>query len=160
MGKISIKHGQSMIAQLKPIIDERIIWFAYYKKEPVAFYINIPEVNQILKYVNGKLNIEGKLKFVWHRWRRTNKKMLGLIFGVVPEHQGKGLDGALIMAAAQMVQKDYHRYPTLEINGIGDFNKKMLLVIKQVGGELAKVHTTYRYNFNKNMPFQRMPSNN
>ncbi|AUP77535.1 hypothetical protein [Flavivirga eckloniae] len=156
VAELSLEQGRAIIAELRPIIDEKIIWFAYFKKAPVAFYINIPEVNQVLKYVNGKLGIIGKLKFVWHQWRKTNNKMLGLVFGVVPEHQGKGLDGALIMAAAQMIQKEYPRYPILEINGIGDFNKKMLMVIKQVGGEVAKEHTTYRYSFNGNIPFQRI----
>ncbi|UZR98813.1 hypothetical protein [Chondrinema litorale] len=156
VAKISKEDAQMIINQLKPIIDEKIIWLAYYKDEPVAFYINIPEVNQIIKYFNGKLGTIEKLKFLWHKWRRTNKKMQGLIFGVAPEHQGKGLDGALIMATAQMVQKDYRRYPTLEINGIGDFNRKMILVVKQVGGEIGKVHSTYRYLFDREKPFERM----
>ena len=156
VAKVSKADARAIIDQLKPIVDEKIIWLAYYKGEPVAFYINIPEVNQIIKYFNGKLGIIEKMKFLWHKWRKTNKKMQGLIFGVVPEHQGKGLDGALIMATAQMVQKDYKRYPILEINGIGDFNRKMILVVKQVGGEIGKVHSTYRYLFDREKPFKRM----
>ncbi|MBX2843586.1 MAG: hypothetical protein KTR26_17580 [Flammeovirgaceae bacterium] len=156
VAEISDAQVEVIVKQLKPIIDEKIIWLAYYKNEPVAFYINIPEVNQIFKYVNGKLDTLGKMKFLWHKWRKTNKKMLGLVFGVVPEHQGKGLDGALIMATAQMVQKDYKRYPTLEINGIGDFNRKMIIVVKQVGGEIKKVHGTYRYLFDRDKPFEKM----
>lgn len=151
------EQSENIMKQMKPIIDEKIIWFAYYKGDPVAFYINLPEVNQIFKHVNGKLNLVGKLKFVWHKWRKTNKKMLGLVFGVAPEHQGKGLDGALVMATAQMVQKDYKRYPKLEMNWIGDFNRKMILVVKQVGGEIGKTHHTYRYLFDRDKPFERMP---
>ncbi len=150
------EQSKSIMKQMKPIIDEKIIWFAYYKGDPVAFYINLPEVNQIFKHVNGKLDIIGKLKFVWHKWRKTNKKMLGLVFGVAPEHQGKGLDGALVMATAQMVQKDYRRYPILEMNWIGDFNRKMILVVKQVGGDIGKTHHTYRKLFDETIPFERM----
>ncbi|UXP33898.1 hypothetical protein N6H18_08065 [Reichenbachiella agarivorans] len=151
------EQSTAIMKQMKPILDEKIIWFAYYKGEPVAFYVNLPEVNQIFKHVNGKLDLIGKLKFVWHKWRKTNKKMLGLVFGVVPAHQGKGLDGALVMATAQMVQQDYKRYPILEMNWIGDFNRKMILVVKQIGGEIGKTHHTYRYLFDRNKPFQRMP---
>jgi len=156
VAEMSQEQADSIMKQMKPIIDEKIIWFAYYKGEPVAFYVNLPEVNQIFKYVNGKLDLIGKLKFVWHKWRKTNKKMLGLVFGVVPEHQGKGLDGALIMATAQMVQKDYRRYPILEMNWIGDFNRKMILVIKQIGGEIGKTHHTYRFLFDRKKPFERL----
>lgn len=156
VAEMSEEQADAIMKQMKPIIDEKIIWFAYYKGDPVAFYINLPEVNQIFKHVNGKLDLIGKLKFVWHKWRKTNKKMLGLVFGVAPEHQGKGLDGALVMATAQMVQKDYRRYPILEMNWIGDFNRKMILVVKQVGGEIGKTHHTYRYLFDREKPFERM----
>ncbi len=157
VAEMTKEQSEGIMKQMKPIIDEKIIWFAYYKGEPVAFYINLPEVNQIFKHVNGKLDWPGKLKFVWHKWRRTNKKMMGLVFGVAPDHQGKGLDGALVMATAQMVQKDYRRYPILEMNWIGDFNRKMIVVVKQVGGEVGKTHHTYRYLFDRSKPFERMP---
>ncbi|MEQ6118564.1 hypothetical protein [Reichenbachiella sp. MALMAid0571] len=157
VAEMSEEQADAIMKQMKPIIDEKIIWFAYYKGDPVAFYINLPEVNQIFKYVNGKLDLIGKLKFVWHKWRKTNKKMLGLVFGVAPAHQGKGLDGALVMATAQMVQKDYRRYPILEMNWIGDFNRKMIIVVKQIGGEIGKTHHTYRYIFDRSKPFERMP---
>lgn len=157
VAEMTREQADGIMKQMKPILDEKIVWFAYYKGEPVAFYVNLPEVNQIFKHVNGKLNWLGKLKFVWHKWRKTNKKMLGLVFGVVPEHQGKGLDGALVMATAQMVQRDYQRYPQLEMNWIGDFNRKMILVVKQVGGEIGKTHHTYRYLFDRDRPFKRMP---
>lgn len=157
VAEMSKEQSKAIMKSMKPIIDEKIIWFAYYKGDPVAFYINLPEVNQIFKHVNGKLDWIGKMKFVWHKWRKTNKKMLGLVFGVAPEHQGKGLDGALVMATAQMVQKDYKRYPKLEMNWIGDFNRKMILVVKQVGGEIGKTHHTYRYLFDRSVEFERMP---
>ncbi len=153
---ISKEQGHALMNKLKPILDEKIIWFAYYKGEPVAFYINIPEVNQWFKYVNGKLNLIGILKFAWHKFRKKNKKMLGFVFGVVPEHQGKGLDGGLIHAFHNMAKSLSNQYEVIEINGIGDFNRKMIIVVKQVGGEICKIHTTYRYQFDRNKPFERM----
>jgi len=157
VAEMSSEQAASIMKKMKPIIDEKIIWFAYYKGEPVAFYINLPEVNQIFKYVNGKMDLIGKLKFVYHKLRKTNKKMMGLVFGVAPEHQGKGLDGALVMATAQMVQKDYRRYPILEMNWVQDSNRKMVIVVKQVGAEIGKTHHTYRKLFNETKEFKRLP---
>ncbi|MFX9061596.1 hypothetical protein ABTN34_17305, partial [Acinetobacter baumannii] len=34
---------------MKPIMDERMVWFAYYKEEPIAMFINIPDINQYIK---------------------------------------------------------------------------------------------------------------
>jgi hypothetical protein len=157
VAEMSSLHAKTIMGKLKPIMDEKIMWFGYYKEEPVGFYINIPELNQVFKHVNGKLNLWGKLIFLYHKMRKTNKKMIGLVFGISPDHQGKGVDGALIMATREMVQEKYKRYPQLEMNWIGDFNPKMLRVVDQVGGDIVKTHHTYRYLFDRNKPFKRMP---
>ena len=41
----------------KLIIDEELIWFAYFNDKPIAFFILFPDLNQILKHFNGKLNL-------------------------------------------------------------------------------------------------------
>jgi hypothetical protein len=118
----------------------------------------LPEVNQIFKHVNGKLDLLGKLTFLWHKWRKTNKKLLGVIFGVDPAHQGKGVDGLMIEQFRKMIQGDYRAYDFLEMNWIGDFNPKMINVVKnQVGGRPHKTHITYRKLFDESKPFKRMP---
>jgi hypothetical protein len=147
----------TVMKKMKPIMDEKIIWFGYFKGEPIAFYVNLPEVNQVFKHLNGQFNLWAKLKFLWHQWRKTNQKMLGIVFGIAPEHQGKGVDGALIEATRVMVQEKYKRYPLLELNWIGDFNPRMIRVAEQVGGEVSKTHVTYRYLFDRSIPFERMP---
>ena len=156
--ELSSLQAKSLMKQLKPIMDEKIIWFGYYKEEPIAFYLNIPEINQIFKYVNGKLDLIGKLKFLYHqKIRKSCKKMLGLVFGVTPEFQGKGVEGALVVSTGKVVQGTYYRYPLLEMNWIGDFNPKMIRVVQQVGGEVMKTHATFRKLFDESKPFKRMP---
>ena len=157
VAKMSSLQAKTLIKQIKPIIDEKIMWYGYYNDEPIAFFIMLPEVNQIFKHVNGKLDWLGKIKFIYHKWRKSCNKMFGLVFGIVPVHQGKGVEGALIMAARQMVQDDYHRYEDFEMNWIGDFNPRMLHVAEQVGGYIAKTHITYRKLFDETKPFKRAP---
>lgn len=157
VAKMSSLQASAIINKMKPVMDEKIMWFGYHKEEPVGFYINIPELNQVFKHVNGKMNLLGKLIFIYHKIRKTNKKMMGLVFGISPKHQGKGVDGALIMATRTMVQDKYKRYSELEMNWIGDFNPKMLKVVDQVGGDVIKTHHTYRYLFDRTKPFERMP---
>ena len=142
---------------MKPIIDERIIWFGYYNEDPVCFYINLPEVNQIFKYLDGKLDLIGKLKFLYHRWRGSGRKMFGVAFGITPEHQGKGLEGALIMATNTVVIEKNRKYDELEFNWVGDFNPKMIRVLERVGTYNCKTHITYRKLFDPQREFERMP---
>ena len=156
VSQLTQEQGVILFKKLKPILDKRIIWLAYYKNKPAGFYMNIPDVNQVLKHLNGKIDLLGTLKFLRFKWGNKKHKMLGIVFGITPEHQGKGLDGALIINAAKTIQNLSKTYPVLEISGIGDFNKKMILVVKQVGGEICKTHTTYRYIFDRNKTFERM----
>ncbi|MGK7389340.1 MAG: hypothetical protein ACNS60_03290 [Candidatus Cyclobacteriaceae bacterium M2_1C_046] len=157
VSEISSLQAKNLMKQIKPIIDPKIIYYGYYKNEPVSFYLNLPEVNQIFKHVNGKLDLIGKLKFLYHKWAKTYDKMFGVVFGVVPEHQGKGVEGAMVVATAEMVQKKYTRYDTVEMNWIGDFNPKMIRVVEQVGADIVKTHITYRKLFDESKPFKRAP---
>lgn len=154
--QISSLQAKAQMQQILPFLDEKIIWYGYYKDEPIAIYMNIPEINQIFKYVNGKLDLVGKIKFLYHKWRKSCKKMLGLVYGIVPEFQGKGVDGALIVATGKMVQEEYRRYPVLEMNWIGDFNPKMIRVVEQLESKVVKTHVTYRKLFDETKPFKRM----
>lgn len=148
--------AMSVMKQLKPVLDEDIVWFAYYKQEPVGFFIMIPELNQIFKHLNGKLNWWGKAKFLYHKLMRTCKKMFGIAFGIIPEFQGRGLEGAIVMAAAKKVQP-MKKYTDFEMNWIGSFNPKMIKICESVGSKVIKTHHTYRFIFDRTKPFFRAP---
>ncbi len=155
--ELTMAQAKVLVKQMKPIMDERLLYFAFYKNEPIAFYLSLPEINQIFKHVNGKLNWIGKLTFLWHTFRKTNRKAFGILFGVVPEHQGKGVDGGMIETAREVLQSKYVRYDEYEMNWIGDFNPKMINVVEQVGAEVVKRHATYRKLFDPSRPFKRAP---
>jgi hypothetical protein len=48
---------------MKAIMDEKLIWFAYIDNEPASFIVILPDANQMIKPLNGKLNLFGKLNF-------------------------------------------------------------------------------------------------
>jgi hypothetical protein len=145
----------ALMKQFKPILDEDIIWFAYFKEEPIGFFVMLPEMNQVFKYVNGKLNAIGIAKLLWHQYRRTCKKMFGLVFGFIPEFQGKGLESAIVAAAGKHVQVPGQIYEDFEMNWIGDFNPTMMKMVEIMGGKVCKTHITYRKLFDETKPFKR-----
>ncbi|MEC7244860.1 MAG: hypothetical protein VXV77_03360 [Bacteroidota bacterium] len=156
VSKLELSQAKLLFAQLKPILDEKILWFAYHNNDPIGFFISIPEMNQIFRHVNGKLDLFGKLKTFYHlKIKKSCKKMVGLVFGIVPKHQGKGVDGALIMASRETIQEKL-AYEDLELNWIPDFNKSMIRVAEQVQVKLGKIHHTYRYNFDRSIPVERI----
>ncbi len=156
VSKLELSQAKLLFSQLKPILDEKILWFAYHNQDPVGFFISIPEMNQIFRHVNGKLDFIGKLKTFYHlKIKKSCKKMIGLVFGIVPKHQGKGVDGALIMASRETIQEKLS-YVDLELNWIPDFNTSMIKVAEQVQVKLGKIHHTYRYNFDRSVAVKRI----
>jgi len=146
-----------LIQALKPVLIENLAWFGYYKGEPVSMFIMLPELNGWFKHLNGNLNWWGKLKFLWYKtFDRKNRKVFGIIFGVVPEHQKLGVESAMIQEADNDLKRN-KRWDEIELVWIGDFNPKMMGVAKTLETEICKIHHTYRYLFDRSKPFERCP---
>ena len=147
-----------MFKKMKPVMDEKIVYFAYYKKEPIAMFINLPDINQYFKHFKGKFGLLQKLEFVWRQRFRRTKKFVGLVFGIVPEWQGKGIDSYIIGECRKIVQVDPLLYEDYEMQWIGDFNPKMINVAEGLGDtHRSRNLATYRYLFNREKEFQRHP---
>ncbi len=151
------EQAMAMMNSLKPVLDEHIAIFGYHKEEPIAMYINIPDLNVYFKHLNGNLNWWGKLKFAWYRWRKPNSRAVGLIFGVIPDFQKMGCEGALITATYDIITSNKKNYNHVELNWIGDFNPKMMAVAKGLDADIIKTHHTYRMFFDPSVPFERYP---
>ncbi len=146
-----------MFNKMKPVMDEDIIWFAYYKDDPIAMFVNLPDLNQWFKHLNGKFGLLQKLKFLWVKKTIPNKKFAGLVFGIVPEFQGKGIDSFIIVESAKIIQP-HTPYTDYEMQWIGDFNPKMINVAENLGEVFrSRILTTYRYLFDQTKEFRRHP---
>ncbi|MEQ9064488.1 MAG: hypothetical protein RIE58_09955 [Vicingaceae bacterium] len=152
--ELSQRQAKALLKPLKAILDEDIAWFIFKNEQPIAFVFLLPEVNQWFKHLNGRFDFFAKLKVLWMKWRKTNRKMLGIAFGVIPEFQKKGLEAALVYQCRISVDK-VDRYDYLEMNWIGDFNPKMMRVAEETGGHIVKTHLTYRYLFDRSAKFDR-----
>jgi hypothetical protein len=165
--QIDEKVVRKMFTKMKPIMDEKISWFIYYNDEPIAIWINLPDLNQWFKYLNGKFSLWHKLKFLWVKATVKNKKFAGLVFGVVPEFQGKGVDSYIIVEGCKEIQglKIIDRKPHIgkllyeqyEMQWIGEFNPRMVNVAEALGTYRSRILTTYRYLFDRTKEFHRHP---
>ncbi len=63
-----------MFNTMKPIMNEHISWFVYENDKPIAMWINLPDLNQWFKYLNGKFGVWEKLKFLFLKDSRRMKK--------------------------------------------------------------------------------------
>ena len=147
-----------LFKKMRPVMDERIIWFAYHKNEPIAIFVNLPDLNQWFKHLNGKFGLLQKLKFLWLKQFTPNKKFSGIVFGVVPEWQGKGIDAFIVVESAKLIQSLAMPYTEYEMQWIGDFNPKMINVAEGLGESFRSRNlTTYRYLFDRTKEYKRHP---
>ena len=142
---------------LRPIIDERLIYFAYYNDEPIGFFIMVPDLNGVIGSFNGKFGWWNKLRLMWAlKVAHKADRIFGLIFGVTPEFHGKGIEAGIIRAFEKEVPK--LPYKSLELAWIGDFNPVMMRMVESyVCATKHKMHTTYRYLFDRTKEFHRCP---
>jgi hypothetical protein len=145
-----------LFTTMKPVMDERAIWFAYYKDEPIAMFINIPDVNQYFKHFNGKLTLINKLRLLWMKQTGQCKKLTGLAFGVVPKYQALGVDSFLIQSCANLITNKGW-YNSYEMGWAGDWNPRMVNIYKSLGGTQNRLMITYRYIFDNKHEFERHP---
>ncbi|OJU27136.1 MAG: hypothetical protein BGN92_11170 [Sphingobacteriales bacterium 41-5] len=156
-----------MFESMKAVMDERINWIIYYKGEPAGIWVNLPDINQWFKYLNGKFGLFDKLKFLWYKKTKPCSKFLGLVFGVIPELQGMGADAYMIIEGCKLIQNLKIKngeyiigkaiYENYEMQWIGDFNPKMINVAESLGTYRSRKLITYRYNFNREKEFKRHP---
>jgi len=141
---------------MKPVMDEKLSWFVYNKEEPVACWINLPDLNQYFKHLNGKFGLLQKLRFLWLQKFGKCERFLGILFGVIPEWQGKGMDSYLILEGSKVIcfQTKFKDY---EMQWIGDFNPKMINVAYNLGATITRRLSTYRYLFDREKEFKRHP---
>lgn len=154
--EITKEQAIKLFKTMKPVMDERLVWFAYYKEEPIAMFINIPDLNQYFKHFNGKFGWLQKLHLLWMKKTGYNKRLTGLAFGVVPKYQALGIDSFMIYECALLVQNKGW-YTQYEMGWAGDWNPKMINIYKTLGGIPSRRMITFRYLFDRNQPFERHP---
>ncbi len=155
--QMNLAEIKKMFNTMKPVMNEHIAWFAYENENPIAMWINIPDLNQWFKYLNGKFGFWDKIKFLYYKKVKKNTKFVGLIFGVLPEWQNKGVEGYLIVEAANHFRKATE-FLDFEMQWIGDFNPKMLGLAKHLETEMTRKLATYRYLFDREKEFKRHPT--
>lgn len=157
---MSEQEAKQIVDTLKPIIDPNIIFFAYYNDEPIGFFVMVPDLNCIIGKFKGKFGIINKLRLMWNlKVKKSADRIFGIIFGIAPQYQGKGIESFMMNHILQTyIRSNRNPYKTVEFAWIGDFNPVMNKMIQNyVCATRHKMHTTYRYLFDRTKEFTRCP---
>ena len=149
------KQVLKLFKTMKPVMDERLNWFVYHNGAPIAFWINLPDLNQWFKKMNGHFSLLYKLYFLFLKMFAINNRFVGLVFGIVPAYQGKGIDAFMIVEGAEFIKQHAKNYTDFEMQWIGDFNPKMINIAESLGTHRSRKLSTYRFLFDSAKPFVR-----
>lgn len=152
--QLTKQEGYNIFKEMKPVIDEKLVWFVYHENQPIAFWVNLPDLNYYFKRLNGKFGLWQKLKFLYMLKFVNNPKAVGIVFGITQAFQGRGIEAFMIMEGRETIRKDLN-YIQYEMQWIGDFNPKMIKIAHELGATVNRKLTTYRYMIDKNIPFER-----
>ena len=130
---------RAMAHDLKPIIHPKAVLFAEDQQgRPIGFAIAIPDVNQILKGMNGSLYPFGWLKMLWKLPRLKQYRMFAL--GVIPEYHGMGIDSLIYRA---LYESCYSADIRVEINYVLEDNYPMNNAILKLGAKPLRRYRVY-----------------
>ncbi|MCE5346261.1 MAG: hypothetical protein LLG13_08250 [Bacteroidales bacterium] len=138
----------------KAILDEELVWFAYFNDQPIAFFVLFPDLNQILKFFDGKLNLLNIIRFFYCKITHKMTRARALVGGVHPSYQNSGVESAIFLHIYQAFEKKPW-FKELELSWVGDYNPRMIAIYEALGAKKAKTHITYRYIIKDRIPFVR-----
>jgi hypothetical protein len=125
--------------KLKPIIYEELVRIAEYDGEPVAFMITIPDVNALIKDLNGELFPFNWAKLLWRlRKPRTERARVPLM-GVAKRFHGSRLASQLAFMLIEFTRRDAvgtYGIKTGEFGWILEDNKGMLSIAELPGARI------------------------
>ncbi len=130
---------EAMARDLKPVIQPKGVLFAEDRDgHPIGFAIALPDVNTLLKGLNGRMFPTGFIKLLWGIPRLRRYRLFAL--GVVPEYQGKAVDSLLYRALNESL---YTPDTWVEINYVLEDNWPMVNAIKKLGAKPLRRYRVY-----------------
>ncbi|MFW5946916.1 MAG: N-acetyltransferase [Gemmatimonadota bacterium] len=130
---------QHLADELKPIIDERFALLAEVDGEPVGFALGLPDYNQALRHVNGRLFPFGIFKLLWHRRKIDQLRVFTL--GLKPEYRRKGIDALFYLKIFENgIGAGIHR---AEAGWILEDNWGMRRGLERMGAYVFKTYRVY-----------------
>lgn len=124
---------------LKRIVDPDLVFFAEADGQPIGISITLPDVNQVLRRMNGRLFPWGWLRLLWYR-RRINVASIKIL-GVLEAYRGKGIEAVFaVETGRQLIAKGYN---WVDLSLVAEENANAIRIADHLGLERYKIYRTY-----------------
>ena len=139
MSKEEFRH---MAKDMKQIVDPDLVFIAEVEGKAVGFILSLPNINQALKYTNGRLFPTGLAKLLWHTKVKNKVDSLRIVtMGIIPEYRKRGLDNLFYLETFKI--RPTKGYYWGEMSWILEDNVMMLRAAENMGGKPYKRYRMY-----------------
>jgi len=138
----SLDDVREMAKKLVPIADPDLIIIARSGERPIGFGIALPDYNQVLIHLNGRITPLAALKYLWYK-KKINAARFFVMF-VIPEFRKKGVSHAIYYQTFLNAKRKGYLYG--EGSTIGETNTRMRTDIENFGGKRYKTYRIYYKN--------------
>ncbi|MGD8541671.1 MAG: hypothetical protein PVI39_05220 [Desulfobacteraceae bacterium] len=128
-----------MAKALKPIAEPELVLIAEVGGQPVGVSITLPDYNQVLKRLNGRLGPINLLKFLYHRRKITGLR--GVLFGLKKEYRRTGIN--VVMYYETEMRGARLGYRWCEMSWNLEDNHLINRFDEAIGGKLYKKYRIY-----------------
>jgi ribosomal protein S18 acetylase RimI-like enzyme len=136
---VTEEEARAMARDMKPILDPRAVVIAERPNgEAIGFSVAIPDINVLLRGLNGRIFPFGWLKLMYGIPRLKQYRIWGL--GIIPEYQMKGVGPLLYCHTYEML---YSRGVSLEINWVLEDNDRMNNALHKLGVKFLRRYRVY-----------------
>jgi len=124
---------------LKPIVDPDLVFIAEVNGEPAGFSLTLPDYNQALRRINGRLFPFGLVKLLWYSKKIDMVRVLTL--GVIHKYQKLGIASVFYLKTYEKgIEKGYYKG---EFSWILEDNVLMNRALKRMGAKIYKKYRIY-----------------
>ena len=126
---------------VKPFADPDLVFFIYYEDEPAAVCVIFPDINPLLKRLNGRIGLLGLIKALIYRGEVRGLRLV--MFGIREKYRQLGLP----MLAFQHIYKiagENKKYQHLEMGWTLEDNESINELIGEAGAKIYKKYRIFR----------------
>ena len=132
--------------KLKPLVREDLIMIAELEGRPVAFMMTLPDFNEPIKAIGGKLLPFGWVRLLWWLRKPRGRTIRVPLMGVLKEFQSSRLASQLAFMMIETVRvnaRDVYGFTRAEIGWILEDNQGMVAIADAIGSKVNREYTIY-----------------
>jgi hypothetical protein len=126
---------------VKPFADPDLVFFMYYDDEPAAVCVIFPDINPLLKHLNGRISPLGLFKALIG-WRKIKGLRL-LMLGIKEKYRQLGLP-MLAFHHIYEVARQQKKYRNLEMGWTLEDNESVNALTMETGARIYKKYRIFR----------------